>query len=224
MATVGNSVRARLGAWPYEPDITQIVLLDHHMVPTVSDVTQWVDEADVRQSRASQPSTSQPSTGQPSTGQPHIIRTGALFPEAADAFITRGFETIDTLVLLEAQIESRFGRTRTFLPRRSRRDRPPMQPKRTTQRMRPADLCEIAALDRAAFGDPWGNDEASLREVIAATPRNRARVVRTDGQIEGFAISGQSGELGYLQRLAVHTGQALVDLEKALAPRKAAST
>lgn len=206
MATVGNSVRARLGAWPYEPDITQIVLLDHHMVPTVSDVTQWVDEADVRQSRASQPS----------TGQPHIIRTGALFPEAADAFITRGFETIDTLVLLEAQIESRFGRTRTFLPRRSSRDRPSMQTKRPTQRMRPADLREIAALDRAAFGDPWGNDEASLREVIAATPRNRARVVRTDGQIEGFAISGQSGELGYLQRLAVQSASRRAGIANAL--------
>lgn len=179
MVTVGNSVRARLGSWPYEPDVAQIVLLDHHMIPTVTDVGRWVAEADPTRTRC--------------------IRTGALFPEAADAFVSFGFHTIDTLALLETELElePRLVRSRTILPRSSKNAGP------TTQRVRQSDLGDIAMLDRAAFGDPWGNDEASLRDVMAATPRSRARIVRTGRQIEGFAISGQSGHVGYLQRLAV---------------------
>jgi ribosomal protein S18 acetylase RimI-like enzyme len=187
----GGSVRARIASWPYEPDVAHLVLLDHHMLPTTSAVADWVARA-----RAERPST-------------HTIRTGAMFPEAADAFRAAGFSTIDTLALLEARLKpvSR----RTTATRRLRRP--------VTQRLRAHHLPDAAALDRCAFGDPWGNDVASLASITDATPRHRARIVTsvhhhhdTDHQpdpigrprLSGFAITGQSGVFGYLQRLAIH--------------------
>lgn len=167
-ATTG--ARARLGAWPHDPDVVQIVMLDHQMVPTVADVRRWIEEA--------------------TDGEPHRVRTGALFPAAAAAFAEAGFEVIDSLVLLEARLD------RSTL-RHNRRPWP------TTRRMRAGQLAQVAALDRDAFGDTWGNDERALRDIATATPRHRSRVVTSDGRLDGFAISGQSGRTGYLQRLAV---------------------
>lgn len=175
---VGGSVRARIGTWPYEPDVAQIILLDHHMLPTMSTVTEWVTQA-----CAERPST-------------HTIRTGAMFPEAAAAFHSVGFRTIDTLALLEARLEPTSWRASTT----HRLQRP------VTQRLRSHHLAEAAALDRRAFGDPWGNDLTSLTSITDATPRHRARIIAAGltSLVGGFAITGQSGAFGYLQRLAVH--------------------
>ncbi|NND75224.1 MAG: GNAT family N-acetyltransferase [Ilumatobacter sp.] len=178
-----TTARARLGTWPHEPDIAQIVLLDHHMIPTAGHVQRWVELAQ--------------------RSDPRSIRTGALFPPAAAAFVDAGFEVIDTLALLEITLDDRSARRR---------------PLASTQRMRTSHLPEIVALDRDAFGDGWSNDERALRDITAATPRHRSRVVLRDGHIAGFAISGQSAGSGYLQRLAVRpdarrrgTASALVD-------------
>jgi ribosomal protein S18 acetylase RimI-like enzyme len=193
---VRGSVRARIANWPYEPDVAQIVLLDHHMLPTTTAVAEWVARA-----LAERPST-------------HTIRTGAMFPEAAHSFRAAGFRTIDTLALLEARLGSNGRRAST-----ARRLQRPV-----TQRLRAHHLPDAAALDRSAFGDPWGNDVASLTSITDATPRHRARIVNavhsssersehrdhgadpTGGRphVSGFAITGQSGAFGYLQRLAVH--------------------
>jgi ribosomal protein S18 acetylase RimI-like enzyme len=174
-----HRVRARMARWPYESDVTQIILLDHQMVPTPTSITGWVTDAldadpDVR-----------------------AIRTGAVFPAAAAAFTTVGFHPIDSLALLEARLERESSRS----PRRRRAE---------TQRLRASHLTDVAALDRRAFGDPWGNDIRSLNDIADATPRHRARIVTTidaDGTtcIGGFALTGQSGAFGYLQRLAVDT-------------------
>lgn len=178
---VSRGVRARIGNWPYEPDIALLALLDHHMQPTTSEVDNWV-----AQTRAERPST-------------RTIRTGAMFAEAAEAFRTVGFTTIDTLALLEARLEP-IGRRATATLRLQRP---------ATQRLRAQHLSDAAVLDRRAFGDPWGNDVASLTSIFDATPRHRARVItsiRPDNdrdQLSGFAITGQSGVFGYLQRLAV---------------------
>ena len=191
---VSESVRARIANWPYEPDVAHLVLLDHHMLPTMSAIAAWVARA-----RAERPST-------------RTIRTGAMFPEAADAFRAAGFRSIDTLALLEARLEP--VRRRAAAPRRLQRP--------ATQRLRAHHLPDAAALDRCAFGDPWGNDVASLTSITGATPRHRARIVTTvhhqrhntdtehqsdptgHPQLSGFAITGQAGMFGYLQRLAVH--------------------
>jgi ribosomal-protein-alanine N-acetyltransferase len=183
LVTVGESVRAALATWPYERDVVQIVLLDHHMIPTVSAVEQWVAEAQ--------------------SFNPRALRTGALFPEAAAVFTEAGFAQIDQLALLETQLhdheQRRFGRR--F---KSRNSDDLNRQHISLHKMRSRHLAEVAALDRTAFGDPWGNDERSLRDVMAATPHHRARIVQGDHGIIGFAISGHSASAGYLQRLAVH--------------------
>lgn len=166
-------VRARFADWPYEPDVTQLILLDHQMLPTVDAVRSWVRQA------------------MDSTPHLRAIRTGAMFPVAADAFTEAGFHTIDTLALLETSLPAR------TTGRRS-----------DTQRLRACHLPDVAALDRRAFGDPWGNDVRSLTAITDATPRHRARIVTDVDEhgercVGGFAITGQSGVFGYLQRLAV---------------------
>ncbi len=172
-----DRVRVRFASWPYESDVTQVILLDHHMVPTAAAVAAWVTEAleTHRGLRA--------------------IRTGAMFPTAAEAFFDAGFHSIDTLALLQARLVR--SSTRSLHGRRS-----------DTQRLRASHLPEVAALDRRAFGDPWGNDVRSLNDIADATPRHRARIVAATGanaqrHVGGFALTGQSGEVGYLQRLAV---------------------
>ncbi len=202
--TARGSVRARIAAWPYEPDVAQIVLLDHHMLPTPSAVAAWVAQA-----RAERPTI-------------HTIRTGAMFPEAAAAFLSGGFRTIDTLALLEARLDptGRRGPAARRLQRQA------------TQRLRAHHLPDAAALDRAAFGDPWGNDVASLTSITDATPRHRARIVSAGRvRVDGFAITGQSGVFGYLQRLAVDPearrqglARALVDDSMRWMQRRGATT
>lgn len=86
--------RARLGTWPYEPDVAHLVLLDHHMVPTTADVRRWIAEAR-------------------STGA-RLVRTGALFPPSTGPFVDAGFRPIDRLALLALPLDratSAHGRT-----------------------------------------------------------------------------------------------------------------
>ena len=94
MATAGDTVRGRLDAWPYEPDVAHLVLLDHHMVPTRADVAAWVTAA----RQAPEPM--------------RAVRTGAMFPEAAGVFTDVGFTTIDTLALLDVRLLTRRDRSR----------------------------------------------------------------------------------------------------------------
>jgi ribosomal protein S18 acetylase RimI-like enzyme len=200
-ATARDTVHGRLDTWPYEPDVAHLVLLDHHMVPTRNDVGAWIAEA----RQASEPK--------------RAMRTGAMFPEAAGVFADVGFTTIDTLALLDIHLLTRSDRGRPgqrrnvrtttrrnvrTTTRRNVRTTTRRNVRTTTRRMRSSDLPAIAELDRTAFGDPWGNDVRSLGDITTATPRHQARVVEGPDGLEAFAISGQSGRYGYLQRLAVH--------------------
>jgi ribosomal-protein-alanine N-acetyltransferase len=82
-------VRARIGTWPYRPDVAHLVLLDHQMVPTDADVRSWIDGARRDGARA--------------------IRTGALFPNSVGPFLAAGFDRIDELALLERPLEGYHG-------------------------------------------------------------------------------------------------------------------
>lgn len=120
------------------------------------------------------------------------VRTSALFPRAAEVVLTSGYHPIDTLALLRLDLAK------------------PLHPNATptrnfvaTRPMRPWHLKRAASIDAAAFGEVWGNDAASLREIRGATPTYRARVVGASGGLTGFAITGAAGPNGYLQRLAV---------------------
>lgn len=166
-ATVDRVVRARLGARAGSSTVAQLALLDHHMVPSDSDVTGWIAAAEAQGFDA--------------------LRTSALFPESQQAFLDAGFEPLDRLSLLERVVHPADGRRRV----RGR-----------TRRMRARDVPGAAAVDRAAFGDGWGNDAASLAEIGPATPHHRSRVVGR-APVMAFAISGRAGSTGYIQRLAV---------------------
>lgn len=119
------------------------------------------------------------------------IRTGALFAGAADRFAAAGFDVIDTLALLRIDLAGR--------SRRAGVATSPLRARRHT---------EAAAIDRDAFGDPWGNDAADLMEIRRATPTHRARARFSPGAdgrrtLVAFAITGAAAGHGYLQRLAV---------------------
>ena len=178
-ATETRAVRARLAEWPGDPDVGHLVLLDHSMRPGDDDVAEWAAESRRRDHRA--------------------LRTGALFPESRPAFLRAGFRPIDELALLEIDLPELRRRQGTSVLDAAR----DLVGRGPTQRMTGSDLEEVAALDQRAFPPPWGNDPTSLRAIRDATPSHRSRVIRNDGAIVGFAISGRAGRAGYLQRLAV---------------------
>lgn len=173
MVTAQPPVRARIGTWPSRPDIAHLVLLDHNMVPRRHHVRDWIDEAHRRGARA--------------------IRTGAVFPRAAPAFLSAGFVEIDRLALLDLDL------TRTTMPAPEAPDAP-----HRLHRLRRARLGAAARVDAAAFGTTWGNDATALAEINDATPHHRARHVVRHGDTVAFAISGRARTVGYVQRLAVH--------------------
>jgi ribosomal protein S18 acetylase RimI-like enzyme len=120
------------------------------------------------------------------------VRTSALFPRVAEVLNSTGFETIDRLVLLRRQLDESVVSEPADLDHR-------------TRPFRVWHLPRAARVDREAFGEMWGNDTASLREIRRATPHNRARLVHRGGDLAGFAISGAAQQNGYLQRLSVGT-------------------
>ena len=158
--------------WAFDERVVQIALADQAIVPSTDEVRGWVDAL--------------------AGGDLHAIRTGALFPDAASSFSAAGFNIIDTLALLRADLAD--------IPR-SRAT--------ATVRLRTHRLAEASAVDRAAFGDPWGNETGDLSDIRRATPVHHSRA-RLAGERDGFrrplvafAISGAAAGQGYLQRLAV---------------------
>jgi ribosomal-protein-alanine N-acetyltransferase len=166
--------RARLGRWPYDAQVAPLVLLDHHMAPSTADVAGWVHLATEQGASA--------------------VRTGALFPNAAPAFVDSGFRVADTLTLLTRDLGE---------PAASIDPRPRGAIATRLRRLRPAMLDEAAAIDRRSFSTPWANDSSALADILRATPYHRSRGVWSDGRMVGFSISGRADRSGYVQRLAV---------------------
>jgi ribosomal protein S18 acetylase RimI-like enzyme len=170
-AAAEHPVRARLGAWPHEPDVAHLVLLDHHMQPTAQHVADWIAQARARGARS--------------------VRTGALFAPSTPAFTAAGFEPIDTLRLLELDLDRWQPSADTSQRHRLRR-------------LRPSMLHDAATVDQLAFSAPWANTASALADIVAATPQARARCVHLDGEMVAFSICGRASRWGYVQRLAVH--------------------
>lgn len=164
-------------AWGGDPGVVQLALLDQDIVPDVEEIHRWIDSID--------------------DATVHTLRTGAVFPAAAERFAGAGFEVIDTLALLRIDLHAV--------------DPPPLpvDPEGVvTAPLRRHHHQAAAAIDRAAFGAPWGNDADDLEEIRGATPTHHAtgRFVRTGRlrrELIGFAITGAASGQGYLQRLAV---------------------
>jgi ribosomal protein S18 acetylase RimI-like enzyme len=166
---VARPARARIGRWPYDDHVAHLVLLDHHMVPTAADIADWIAEAADRGD--------------------HLVRTGALFPDATTAFLESGFRVADTLTLL----------ARPATPATT----PSVHGTGRLRRLRPSMLSDAAAIDRRSFSSPWANDVTALADIMAATPYHRSRSVHVDGRMVAFSISGRADRSGYVQRLAV---------------------
>jgi len=185
----GLGPRVRVRPWAFDRGVVQLALADQGIVPARDEIRGWID-----------------TLGAEDPGL-RVIRTGALFADAADRFAAAGFTVIDTLALLRIDLADRSrGSTR-----------------RATSPLRARRHAAAAQVDRDAFGDPWGNDAGDLGEIRRATPlhRARARFVATPGtrrELAAFAITGAAAGHGYLQRLAVAPthqghghGRALVD-------------
>lgn len=169
----------RVRPWAFDGAVVHLALADQAIVPTVDEIRGWVDAL----------------TGPDRDGgdaPTRAVRTGALFPDAAARFADAGFVVVDTLALL-----------RIDLVATPPAERPP------TVTLRAGRHREASVIDRAAFGDPWGNDARDLGEIRRATPTHRARARTVTGAppwrspIVAFAISGAASGQGYLQRLAV---------------------
>jgi ribosomal protein S18 acetylase RimI-like enzyme len=177
-----RQARARLGRWPFDDDTVHLVLLDHHMVPTADDVHEWLY-------RSRTPGATR-------------VRTGALFPDSTAPFLEAGFEVIDTLTLLAADLAAS---TPPAVPTSAVRPAGSVQPGHPVRlrRLRPTMLLEAAEIDRRSFSTPWANDRAALDDITAATPHHRSRSVHVARRMAAFSISGRADHVGYVQRLAV---------------------
>ena len=114
------------------------------------------------------------------------VFTSALRSKEKQFFMNLGFKLHEELFLLAHNL-----------------DTPINFPTRPTRRVRRSDWDTILRLDNAAFSSFWQFDTSALAEALAATPRTRMRIDAPDIPL-GFAITGRSGRMGFLQRLAVH--------------------
>lgn len=133
------------------------------------------------------------------------VVTSALVPAEQGSFLRLGFEVYERLHLLSHDLDdvARPEREAASLLRRARRP----------------DWPAVLAVDAAAFAPFWRLDMGGLGEALDATPSTRFRVAsagRRDGPVLAYAVTGMSGNQGYLQRLAVHPSYRRRGLGRAL--------
>ncbi len=121
------------------------------------------------------------------------IRTGALRATSAEKVLDQGFHIIDTLALLSFDLSQ------------------PIRPPASTSRTRPLRGRHFSAaesVDLDAFGPKWAQHRDALIDTRRATLHFRSRRVGSNNEpIIGFALSGYTNDVGYLQRLAVSPAQ-----------------
>ena len=125
------------------------------------------------------------------------VLTAALTAREQHVFLQWGFTLFERLHLLQHDLRDVPAPATGPLPARVR----------VAHRWdRPA----VLEVDARAFEPMWRLDHASLHEAITATPASRFRAARAAprerhhrGRVIGYAVSGHTGDHGYLQRLAV---------------------
>ena len=121
------------------------------------------------------------------------VVTGALSPIEQTSFVAAGFAVVEDLHLLSHDL--------TTLP-----PKPRPVPRRAT----PEDRDAVLAVDHDSFSPFWRLDADGLSDTLEATPKVRYRVATGAGdRVIGYAITGRAGRRGYLQRLAVASGERL---------------
>jgi GNAT superfamily N-acetyltransferase len=165
-----GSVIARVRPWAFEPNVAHLVLYNQSRLPSPSEIIGWIN--DLR------------------TAGYDTIRTGALGAQAGARFENLGFESIQSLVLLEhTSIDS--------VSISASKDAT------ATVRLSPDRDRLASEVDVAAFGPGWCIDRVGIGDVRSATPRHRARAVPSGSDLVAYAVSGRDGRNGYIQRLAV---------------------
>lgn len=131
------------------------------------------------------------------------VVTSALAPAEQSGFKTLGFEIYERLHLLSHNLDQM----------------PPMpEVAAPLRRGKSADWPAVLEVDAGSFAPFWRLDTEGLREAIEATPVSRFRVASPRrGPILAYAVTGLSGNQGYLQRLAVHPDHRRSGLGRALA-------
>jgi len=131
------------------------------------------------------------------------VVTSALAPAEQRGFLAVGFEEYERLHLLSHNLENVPGTPTT-----------PVRLRRGHSADEPAAL----AVDAGSFAPFWRLDAEGLRDAIDATPVSRFRVAapRRGGDVVAYAVTGLSGNQGYLQRLAVHPAHRRSGLGRAL--------
>jgi GNAT superfamily N-acetyltransferase len=168
----------RVRTWPGEPGVAHLVMYGSHLIPSVDTMRAIVTELDAQRDISG-------------------IRTGAMPASFAPAMEGAGFHPRQQLTLLEHGGPLDWtGRAPGFFRR-------VVAPRIRTQRAAAGDFTEMARIDHLAFDTPWQLDADGIADVLTATPKTRARLVRTHGTVQAFAISGRDRFTGYLQRLSV---------------------
>jgi ribosomal protein S18 acetylase RimI-like enzyme len=165
-----GSVVARVRPWAFEPNVAHLVLYNQSRLPTPSDILQWINDLRIAGF--------------------DTIRTGALGAQVGARFERLGFESIQSLVLLE---HTKVGSAAAD------------SVKNAVQVVRLAadEDGEAGRIDGVAFGAGWCIDRVGISDVRSATPRHRARAARVGSELVAYSISGRDGRNGYIQRLAV---------------------
>lgn len=120
------------------------------------------------------------------------VFTSALLPQQSKVFLDYGFQIEKRLSVLAHNLESL-----------------PYKEKSVTWNLRRAtrkDRAKVLELDMASFPQFWRLTNKTLTEAISATSSARFEVatsVESKDIILGYAITGRSGDKGFLQRLAV---------------------
>ena len=168
--------------WPGDPATVQLHLRDHRASPSDADLAAMLDRLGA-------------------TGATRV-RTGILFPAAAEVFARHGFLTVDTLSLLERRPHPVAAATPPPFPPPQRHRLRALSLSRWTARG-PRGTRAAALVDQRAFGQVWGYDAPAVRSIGGATPLRRARAVHMDRRLVGYLIAGIADRTGYIQRLAV---------------------
>lgn len=115
------------------------------------------------------------------------VLTSALTDHEQSAFTDLGFRVHERLHLLGHRLD----------------DIPTADPSIDLRRGRRRDIPAVLGVDGRSFDAFWRFDREGLDDARTATPHSRFRVAIVDGAVVGYHVTGRSGPLGYLQRLAV---------------------
>jgi ribosomal protein S18 acetylase RimI-like enzyme len=121
------------------------------------------------------------------------VVTGALSPLEQTGFLAAGFRVQERLHLLGRDLTGEL---------------PPIPAGHPLRRVGRRRRTDVLAVDRAAFPLFWQFDSGGLEDALRATPAVRFRAAMSPGgAVAGYAICGQAGSRGYVQRLAVDPGR-----------------